>query len=146
MKTILVPFDLSDAALAVCDEACALAKRVGAKLHLIHVVEPYTLVSGFGPDGGYAGDMLTILENLAETQLETLLRRCAKRGVQARGEHRIGNAVQEILQKARRAAYLVIGSHGHGAVYDLMVGSTTHGVLKRASCPVLVVAIRPARR
>ena len=48
---------------------------------------------------------------------------------------------EAILAKARsaRAAYIVMGSHGHGAIYDLLVGSTTHGVLMNAPCPVLVV-------
>jgi nucleotide-binding universal stress UspA family protein len=32
-----------------------------------------------------------------------------------------------------------MGSHGHGAFYDLLVGSTTQGVLKRATCPVVIV-------
>jgi len=30
-----------------------------------------------------------------------------------------------------------MGTHGHGAIYDLLVGSTTHGVLEKAPCPVL---------
>lgn len=41
--------------------------------------------------------------------------------------------------KKRSANYIVIGSHGHTAFYDLLVGSTTSGVLKRATCPVVVV-------
>jgi nucleotide-binding universal stress UspA family protein len=32
-----------------------------------------------------------------------------------------------------------MGSHGHTAFYDLLVGSTTHGVLMRANCPVVIV-------
>jgi nucleotide-binding universal stress UspA family protein len=44
----------------------------------------------------------------------------------------------------------VMGSHGHTAFYDLLVGSTTHAVLKRAKCPVVIVPPRaqpePKRR
>jgi nucleotide-binding universal stress UspA family protein len=32
-----------------------------------------------------------------------------------------------------------MGSHGHGALYHLFVGSVTTAVLKEAPCPVLVV-------
>jgi len=39
----------------------------------------------------------------------------------------------------------VVGSHGHGAFYDLLVGSTTHGLLLRASCPVLIVPAHATR-
>jgi hypothetical protein len=55
---------------------------------------------------------------------------------------------QVITDEAERhsADYIVIGSHGHGAFYDLLVGSTTGGVLKRANCPVVIVpAMQRAR-
>jgi nucleotide-binding universal stress UspA family protein len=32
-----------------------------------------------------------------------------------------------------------MGSHGHTALYDLLVGSTTHQVLRKAKCPVVIV-------
>jgi nucleotide-binding universal stress UspA family protein len=46
-----------------------------------------------------------------------------------------------VLAQAKRlkADVIVLGSHGHGAVYNLVVGSTANGVLKHAPCPVLVV-------
>jgi nucleotide-binding universal stress UspA family protein len=52
-----------------------------------------------------------------------------------------GPPVLEILDAARKldATYIVIGSHGHNAIYDLLVGTTTHGVLRKVSCPVVVV-------
>ena len=51
-----------------------------------------------------------------------------------------GPPVRSILDHAKQvgADYLVMGSHGHTALYDLLVGSTTHGVLLRASCPVVI--------
>jgi nucleotide-binding universal stress UspA family protein len=58
--------------------------------------------------------------------------------------------VRSILDHAKQvsADYLVMGSHGHTALYDLLVGSTTHGVLLRAPCPVVITpspkAAKPA--
>jgi nucleotide-binding universal stress UspA family protein len=53
----------------------------------------------------------------------------------------VGSPVQHITSEAERteADYIVMGSHGHTALYELLVGSTTHGVLKRAHCPVVIV-------
>ncbi len=47
----------------------------------------------------------------------------------------------EILEAARicEADYIVMGSHGHNAFYDLLVGTTTHGVMRKAPCPVVIV-------
>jgi len=33
----------------------------------------------------------------------------------------------------------VMGTHGHGAMYNLLVGGVTKGVLKRSTRPVLLV-------
>ena len=59
----------------------------------------------------------------------------------------IGAPIQHIVRQAASADYVVMGSHGHTALYDLLVGSTTHGVLMRAKCPVVIVpaAAKPAK-
>ena len=55
--------------------------------------------------------------------------------------HIQGPAVEKILHTATEqdAGLIMMGSHGHGALYELLVGSVTAGVLKGAQCPVLVV-------
>jgi len=35
----------------------------------------------------------------------------------------------------------VMGSHGHGMLHHLLVGSVTEGVLKKATCPVTIVPV-----
>jgi nucleotide-binding universal stress UspA family protein len=42
----------------------------------------------------------------------------------------------------RSADYIVVGSHGHTALYELLVGCTTGGVPKKARCPVTVIPAR----
>jgi nucleotide-binding universal stress UspA family protein len=55
-----------------------------------------------------------------------------------------GPIVETIVQQAERieADLLIVGSHGFGALYDLLVGSASRGVLKRSGIPVLVVPIK----
>ena len=55
--------------------------------------------------------------------------------------HLVGISGATILARAKElsADYIAIGSHGHGAFYDLIVGSTTSYVRKEATCPVLVI-------
>jgi nucleotide-binding universal stress UspA family protein len=143
MKTILVPLDLSPAAVRVCDAACELAGRVDGRLILLHVVQPPpgVLSEVYAFDAGQLTEMAAVAEKSAATSLRALDRLCAKRKVLATTVQRTGAPVAAILAKAvsARAAYIVMGSHGHGAIYDLLVGSTTHGVLMKAPCPVLVV-------
>ncbi len=149
MKTILVPVDLSAESTAVCDAACELARAMGASLRLFHVVQPppVMVTEIYALDTGQAEEMLVAAERVGEERLHELGRRCAERGVSARTLHRVGLPVPEILAQAAEADYIVLGSHGHGAMYDLLVGSTAHGVLRKAPCPVIVVPPKhqPAR-
>jgi nucleotide-binding universal stress UspA family protein len=50
--------------------------------------------------------------------------------------------VAEAVVRAAReegADYLVIGTEGRGALAQLVLGSTSHELLKHTPCPVLVV-------
>ena len=46
-----------------------------------------------------------------------------------------------ILAEATKldADMIVIGTHGHGAMYRLLVGSVSEGVLHKSKCPILVI-------
>ena len=137
MKTILVPVDLS--------AACALAKQVHARLMLLHVVLPpfVALNDYYAFDAGMVAEGMAAAERTASRKLSALARRCARKGVVVRTVQRTDSTVAAILAQAAltKPAYIVMGSHGHGAVFELIAGSTTSGVLRKAPCPVLVVPI-----
>ena len=50
--------------------------------------------------------------------------------------------VEHIVEEALRfeTDVIVVGSHRHNSIYNLIVGSVTHDLLMRAKCPVLVVS------
>lgn len=143
MKTILVPVDLSGATIRVCDAACALARLMEARLVLLHIVQlpPVMMNDYYAFDAGALSEAMRAGEKYAARRLLVLARRCRRKNLKVRTVRLTGFPVTGILTQAHstKAAYIVLGSHGHGAVYDLIVGSTTHGVLRKARCPVLVV-------
>jgi nucleotide-binding universal stress UspA family protein len=143
MKTILVPVDFSAATVRVCDAASALAKLIKARLILLHVVEPPPILLGdaYAYDAGALAAAVTAGEKYATRRLRELGRRYSTRKLAVQTVQLTGRAVAAILAKAAatKADYLVLGSHGHGVAYDLLVGSTAQGVLRKAPCPVLVV-------
>ena len=55
-----------------------------------------------------------------------------------------GATVDTALKEAKKldAGIFVVGSHGHGAVYDVLVGSYSTGIIRRSELPVLVVPVR----
>jgi len=142
MKTILVPVDLSAATARVCAAACDLANLIDGRLVLLHVVPPPPVMMNdyYAFDTGHLAQAMAAVEKDATLKLRLLARRYAKR-CPVQTVQVTGQPVGTILARARatKAAYIVLGSHGHGAMFDLLVGSTATGVLRKARCPVLVV-------
>ena len=146
MKTILVPVDFSDATPGLIETAKKFATTFGSRVVLLHVSEPEPDFVGFEP--GPMAVRQTVARDLKgeHEKLEALKAACGLSDVLAL--HIQGPAIEKILHEAtaQSADLIVMGSHGHGALYELLVGSVTAGVLKDAQCPVLVVpATRDAR-
>lgn len=55
-----------------------------------------------------------------------------------------GPTIDTILAQVEQlqAGLVVIGSHGHGATYDLLVGSVSSGIIRGSRVQVLVVPAR----
>jgi nucleotide-binding universal stress UspA family protein len=53
--------------------------------------------------------------------------------------------VRTLLDLSRRAQLVVIGSRGRGGMARLLLGSVSHALVSRASCPVAVVRSRVPR-
>ena len=149
MNPILVPVDFSPISRVVLAEAITFARLTSHPIALLHVVQPPTVMSDYGPLLENIVQYTAHAEKGAERQLARLKAKLLEEGIAAQTLLRTGSPLKHILDEARKtdASYIVIGSHGHTASYDLLVGSTTSGVLKRASCPVLVVpATKPAKK
>ena len=142
MNTILVAIDFSDVTTRVLEKATELAKALGGRLVVLHVIQPPVNLSASDP---ILVENTARITSAAEKAADKYLERLEK-GLQADfGSVQVlrltGAPVARILEQAAAlpADYIVLGSHGHTAVYDLLVGSTAHGVLKKAPCPVIIV-------
>ena len=141
MKTVLVPIDLSTTTDSVCEAAATLATGLGAKLILLHIVQPPVITSDYGIAIENIEEIVAVSEKTATEQLARLQAKHQTANLAAEIVQLTGAPVPLIIEEAKKRAvdYIVMGSHGHTAFYDLLVGTTTHGVLKKAPCPVLVV-------
>ncbi len=60
-------------------------------------------------------------------------------GAKAHAKPLSGDPAQELVQLAEPSDLLVMGAFGRGRVFELLLGSTTEYVLRRAACPVALV-------
>jgi nucleotide-binding universal stress UspA family protein len=141
MKTILTPIDFSGVSDAVVAEAASLAKALDARVVLFSVVQPPVMVAEYAPMLENIAEITAAGEKNAARQLEQLEEKLRAEFVAAESLQAVGAPIAHIIEQAQKcdADYIVMGSHGHTAFYDLLVGSTTHGVLMRAKCPVVIV-------
>lgn len=159
MKRILVPIDFSDATSRVINLARQLARALDAEIHLLHVKElsaaaaPGTLgygLSGMPELAPMSGVPVPGLDPMpqpipeTEDQKSKLARwqkEVAEDGIKVTLHEPTGSVADEILDQADavEADFIVMGTHGHGAMHHLLVGSATKGVLKHATRPVLLV-------
>jgi len=141
-KHILLAVDFFEQHPLVAERAQDLAKRYGAKLSLIHVVD--TL-----PIGDPANDVLVPFEmDLAQEFIELgrkkLTELAAKLAIpEERAWLETGSPTQEIVRVAEENAVdlIVVGSHGRRGL-ALLLGSTANGVLHHATCDVLAVRLQ----
>jgi nucleotide-binding universal stress UspA family protein len=154
VKTILYATDLAPGASEVFRYAMSLAHRYDAKIVVVHAVEPLS-PSAQSMVNVYLGKETTeahrreVQEQLVNETRDRLEQFCeTDECTDPEGENRVaevrvvdGKPAQVIFAEAERtgAGLIVMGSHGHSAVGEILLGSTAHKVVQHAAIPVLLV-------
>ena len=131
---VLVPLDFSASADRVLAYAMEFAKKLQARLTLLHVIDLPKLVDmSLTPYRAH-------LQAASRQALETCLKRVHGAGVA--GDMVLVNGVpfQEIIETAKTtgADLIVMGTHGRTGLHHVLLGSVAEKVVRLASCPVLV--------
>ena len=148
MKTILAAIDSSSISESVLAAAAELARTNNGRIVVLTVVQPPIITSEYAPLIENVAALAEAADKAARDRLAEIKARLAAEEIAVDTVPLNGAPVANILEQAERHAadYIVMGSHGHTAVYDLLVGSTTHGVLLRANCPVVIVPPKKGRK
>jgi nucleotide-binding universal stress UspA family protein len=140
IQRILFPTDFSHNNDGALEYASTLAAETGALLYVAHVDEMQDLNVAMGEAGyliaaavAHEGrpEVRRRLENVVPTTEEVICEHYYLRG----------SPVTEILAFAERenVDLIVMASHGRTGLSRLLMGSIAEGVIRKASCPVLVV-------
>jgi nucleotide-binding universal stress UspA family protein len=145
LKTILLPTDFSEPSRYALEVACALARDQSARVLLLHVLPRPGLM---GRDSNvpafkdlHTSEDLTAYRDERTRGLEAL--RAKAPWAQVETLLKEGDVAGVITRTAEEAPcdLIVLGSHGRSRRYQLMLGSVTAEVARRAPCPVVMVRI-----
>ena len=141
---ILVCVDLSKSTETIVDKIEELSKPLSARVWLLHnaVPEPDTLE--FKVDPIAARESLAKKFHVEHLEIQKLAERLRNAGVETTALLVHGKTVDVILKEAADldVDMIAVGSHGRGAMYQLLVGSISEDVLHRSRLPVLVIPTR----
>jgi nucleotide-binding universal stress UspA family protein len=142
-RNILVPTDFSAASRDALRCARELAAALGARLHVMHVIEntvaPNVYTELYVPP---PSEYLDGLEAAAVARLDEWLPAEDRIAFRIGTTVRLGVPAEEILQRIDedpKIDLVVMATHGRRGVKRLMLGSVAERVVRAAKCPVVTV-------
>ncbi len=138
MRTIVVGLDPSEAAGAGLRWAAEEARTSGAALHVVHAYSAPLSTVGTAADiertdpdlHGAMVDKLEALTSDADADLD---------GIEVHLQLHPGRPSDGLVDAARDADLLVVGTRGAGGFAGLLLGSTAARCVRTSTCPVVVV-------
>lgn len=138
LDRILVPVDFLDGSFDALEYAALVAQRSRAALTLLHVLEPIS----YGLDFTFPHRAKRESIKAGHTKrLADLVSALASAGVSSEFLILGGLPTDSILDAVRRQAadLIVMGTHGRRGLSHALFGSIAEAVLRKSSCPVLLV-------
>ncbi len=135
---IVVGADGSESSTHALEFACRMAQLTGDKVILMRAWSPLTLaMDGYGQLPPASDDTLAEAESALGRIVDSA--RAAHPGVPIEGEIYSGAAERGLIDASSNASLVVVGSRGHNAVGEVLLGSVSKAVLKKAHCPIGVI-------
>jgi nucleotide-binding universal stress UspA family protein len=141
INKILVTVDFSDLSTEVVGQAADLALAFKAEVYVMHVIPPMPVYSGSEISPPVIMDYTTEEWRSEQHDLETMADFLKQKGIKADTILISGPITEVVLNKATelKTDLIIVGAHNHGFLYRAFIGSVSEDLLKRASCPILVI-------
>ncbi len=160
IKTILYATDLSESAKSALSWAMSLAEKYDASISIIHIIpdmiEEMSASMGYDLLSHYKVDQLEDLNSESQNDAKDAIKERIKSVCEEMKEDfpscrmdfnriiiKAGHPVKRIIDTATEGAFdlVVMGSHGHGLLDNLLLGSVARGVVQKCTIPVLTIRL-----
>lgn len=141
-KHILLPVDGSGLSLRAADIGIALAARLGARIHALHVLPPFPAATYLAAIA-QANEAMYVERAMARAErvLAEVQQRAQAADVPCKGSH-VTDSRPDCAIIAAVAKYqcdlIVMATHGARGIERMLLGSVTQKVLLAADVPVLI--------
>ena len=143
LRRLVVPLDFTLQSRLALRHAVPLARQHGAKISLVHVVPPVTVMASLPGDATSYMPINNNAELLKSTrrQLKELGDQLLPKELLGRHFVCEGNAAYEVVRVAEsiRADLIVLSTHSRSNLERVVFGSTAEKIVRHAHCPVLAV-------
>lgn len=137
METILCAIDPTESEPSVTAVAASLARILGARLELLHVVH---LPPGLSPE--YLAESIIVdIRAKAARAMDARAAELSSTGIDVRAHVVVDLVDDGVLKRAResRADLLVLGTHARRGAARVFLGSVAERIVRAAPCPIVVV-------
>lgn len=143
LKNIMVAVDFNDSVGDLLGFAESLALKYESKIWLVHVAEPDPDFVGMVTGPQYIRDMKA--EDLREEHktLQSLREAFLDEEIESEALTIQGSTVDAVLDEAEKLQIdlIVVGTHKHGFLYNLLAESVSVELLKKINIPMLSIPI-----
>jgi len=145
---ILAAIDFSSVSELVIDQIGSLVAGRDAQVFLLHVAEPNPDFVGYDAGPDVVRDQVAKEYRDEHRQLQAFAEQLRDAGIDSKATLIQGAIVETILERAQHldVDLILMGTHGHGAMYQILVGSISEGVLHESKKPVLLIPAQPKER
>lgn len=139
METLLAAIDVDNYHAGFIAYIEKLARQLNAGVWLVHVAQPHSDVIEITPEN--SENWRNVAVHPSHEPLLGIADQMQALGIDARPVIVQGPVVESLLEIARdiAASMILVNSHGHGPLYDMVIGSVAEGVTGGGFCPVLWV-------
>ena len=140
-KKILFPTDFSDVSKKALNYLKQLQEAGAKEIIVLHVIDERKIeaIALYGTSGSFV--FIEKMEQEARKEAIAIEEELKKCGFEARARIETGIPLREILrvEEEEKVSLIVIGSHGKTNIKEMLLGSVSEKVIRRAKNPVLVI-------
>ncbi|PTX44306.1 nucleotide-binding universal stress UspA family protein [Christiangramia gaetbulicola] len=143
LKNIMVAVDFNDSIGELMVYADNLAEKFGSKVWVLHVADPEPDFVGYEPGPQYIRDIKADEYREEHRNLQEVCKNFLSEDTVKEALLIQGSTVETVVEEAKKLNIdlLIVGTHKHSFLHNLLQESVSMELIKKAEIPILTIPI-----